>query len=691
MNVLKRVILTGLIPALVISQLYVQAEDSDESVVELKQYIVSAGPLVDDLKDIALPATVLDKSNLKRSAQSTLGETLSNQPGINSSYFGPGASRPIIRGFDGERVRVLTSDIDSFDVSNTSPDHAVGIEPLLTERVEIVRGAATLLYGNSAIGGIVNVIGKDIPREKPEAPLSGNGEFRFGTAADEVSGVVSIEGAAGNFAWHVGGAIRESEDVEIPGFAESARFRALEEAEREVEDEVSGVLENSAVETESGTAGFAWFWDKGTFGASVSTYNSLYGVPRSHGHEEEGEEELVSIDLEQYRFDLRAEIREPVLFLESTEFRLGVVDYMHTELEGDAVGTQFDRDGVEARILAVHQPMVGFNGVLGFNFKHDDFAAIGDEAFIPSNETLNWALFIVERAEFDWGSWEFGFRYENQEIDPGETVFRKGDESTLNVSTGLVYNPADEWAAASSITFSQRAPSATELLAFGPHVATQSFEIGNMTLNLEEAFGLDLSLRKMTGFITGSVNFYYNAFDNFIYLNELELEEAETRFGELEAEGFGIFEYTESEATFYGLEAEATLHFIDTESKRLHLIMTSDFVRATNESIDTPLPRIPPWRFGTRLEQETPTWTAGIAVSHHGEQDRVAPGEFLTDSYTFLNADFAYRLQFISVEWEVFVIGKNLTDAEGRVHSSVLKDVAPLPGWNITTGIRLSF
>ena len=300
--------------------------------------------------------------------------------------------------------------------------------------------------------------------------------------------------------------------MEIPGIAESARFRAVEEDEREVEDEVSGVLENSAVETESGTAGFAWFWDKGTFGASVSTYNSLYGVPGSHGHEEEGEEELVSIDLEQFRFDLRAEIREPVLFLESTEFRLGVVDYMHTELEGDAVGTQFDRDGVEARILAVHQPMVGFNGVLGFNFKHDDFAAFGDEAFIPSNETLNWALFIVERAEFDWGSWEFGFRYENQEIDPGETVFRKGDESTLNVSTGLVYNPADEWAVASSITSSKRARAPPELLAFGSHIATQSFEIGNTTLNLEEAFGLDLSLRKMTGFITGSVNFLLHRF-----------------------------------------------------------------------------------------------------------------------------------------------------------------------------------
>lgn len=689
MRSLFRVIRNGLIFASVFSQLYAQAEDNDEGVIELKQYIVSAGPLVQDINDIALSATVLDKSTLMRSAQSTLGETLSSQPGINSSYFGPGASRPIIRGFDGERVRVLTSDIDSFDVSNISPDHAVGIEPLLTERVEIVRGAATLLYGNSAIGGVVNVIGKNIPREKPEASMSGNAEFRYGTASDEVSGIVSVEGTAGNLAWHVGGAIRETEDLEIPGFAESTRFRTAKEAEEK--EKVSGVLENSAVETESGTAGFAWFWAKGSFGASVSTYDSLYGVPNSHGSEKWGEEESVSIDLEQFRFDLIAEVQEPVSFLENAEFRLGIVDYMHTELEGGEIGANFDRDGIEARLVTVHQPLVGFSGVLGFNYKHDDFAAIGEEAFIPSNVTSNWALFIVERAEFNWGSWEYGFRYENQEIDARQTVLRNDDESTLNFSTGLVYKPDDDWTAAFSFTFSQRAPSATELLAFGPHLATQSFEIGNATLDLEEAIGLDLSLRKMTGFVTGLISFYYNAYDNFIFLNEIELEDVEARFGELEAEELAVFEYMESETTFYGLEAEATLHFIDTEHKRLHLILTSDFVRATNESSDTPLPRIPPWRFGARLEQKTSSWTAGISFRHYGEQDRVALGEFPTDNYSFLNADLAYRFGFGSAEWEVFVIGNNLTNEEGRVHSSFLKDVAPLPGWNVITGIRLSF
>ena len=320
-----------------------------------------------------------------------------------------------------------------------------------------------------------------------------------------------------------------------------------------MEEEVYGVLENSTVEIESGTAGFAWFWDKGTFGTSVSTYNSLYGVPGSHDHEEE---ESVSIDLEQFRFDLRAEIREPICFLKNAELRFGIVDYMHTELEGEAVGTKFDRDGVEARILTVHRPMGIFNGVLGFNYKHNDFAAAGEEAFIPSNKTSNWALFIIERTEFNWGSWEYGFRYENQKINVSETMFSNDDESTFNLSTGLIYNPADEWTAAFSFAFSQRAPSATELLAFGPHVATQSFEIGSTILDLEEAVGLDLSLRKMTGLVTGSVNLFYNTYDNFIFLNELELEEMETRFGELDTEGFGVFEYREGEATFYGLEAK---------------------------------------------------------------------------------------------------------------------------------------
>ncbi|MCG8433612.1 MAG: TonB-dependent receptor plug domain-containing protein, partial [Gammaproteobacteria bacterium] len=263
----------------------------------LEKLIVTASPFGDkSTLDLAQPVTVISGDALDIIKSASIGETLGNQLGVNSTYFGPAAGRPVIRGLTGNRVRVQQDGIGSLDVSALSPDHAVGVEPLLIDSVEIIKGPATLLYGNGAFGGVVNLIDNRIPEDIPHESFHGAVEVRGDTAADERTVVARFDGGVNKFAWHVDAFSRDTDDVEIPGFAESAAFRAAEEEEaheeeeegHDEEEEVSGTLENSDIDTEGGAAGITYITENGFIGISVSALNNNYGVP-GHGHEEEEE------------------------------------------------------------------------------------------------------------------------------------------------------------------------------------------------------------------------------------------------------------------------------------------------------------------------------------------------------------------------------------------------------------------
>ena len=685
--------------------LQVQAQ---QDTVELNPVVVTASPFIRHKDELVVPASELNGEALHRSASSTLGETLSGQPGVHSTSYGPGSGRPVIRGFDGDRIRILNQGVDIFDVSQTSPDHGVSIEPLFADDIEVVRGPASLLYGNAAIGGVVNVLGKELPRQRAAEAFSGQAEGFYGSVSDEKSFGLALQGGQDDFAWSAGFLDRQSSDFEIPGFAESLyQMEAEEEAheheeeegeEHEEEEEVFGVLENSFVDTRSGYLGLAWFGEKGSLALSFSDYATDYGVPgHSHGHEEEEheeelEEEAVSIDLDQTRYTLRGELFQPNDFLESVEVDLTFGDYRHQELEGDQVGTTFERSGYELRLTGVHSPMGDFTGVFGFQAKVDDFAARGEEAFIPSSENSQYGIFAVERLNQEWGAWEFGARLENVDVDPVDNGLSKRSFDTVNASAGFIRNVNESSVVSANLVYAERAPNASELFAFGPHIGTQSFEIGNTTLGKESSTSLDLSYRITKGKVTGEVTAFFSDFSDYVYLEFLDEEAVEARYGELDTEELSVFRATAVDAKFYGFEVDFRWHLIDELDRAMHLDLTYDQTRATNDSFKTNLPRIPTRRLGLRYEYAIGPWLLGADAWWSDEASHLSPNQLPSDSYVLWGADIRYRIQATdSVTADLFAVGTNLADEEARPHTSFLKDRAPMPGRSIRLGVRTSF
>ncbi|MBK1880280.1 TonB-dependent receptor [Pelagicoccus mobilis] len=710
----------------------------DPETVELDAVLVTASPFVERKVELVVPATELSGEALRRAGESSLGATLSGEPGVHSSYYGPGAGRPVIRGFDGDRIRILNQGMDSFDVSQTSPDHGVSIEPLFAEDIEVVRGPASLLYGNAAIGGVVNVIGKELPRERAELPFSGQFETFYGSVSDEKSVGLALQGGEGNFAWSAGFLDRQSNDFEIPGFAESIyQMEAEEHDEHDHEDEdehhedehddheeeeVFGVLENSFVDTRSGYVGLAWFGDNGSLAVSYSEYGSDYGVPghsHAHGHhdeheegeehEEEGEhhededeeehhdegehgEEGVAIDLDQSRFSLRGELLNPVDFLKSLELDLAFGDYRHAELEGDEVGTVFERDGYELRLTGVHSPVGDFNGAFGFQAKVDDFSAVGEEAFIPSSETAQYGIFAVERLNQEWGAWEFGARLETVDVDPVDASLGDRSFDTVNASAGLVSRLSESSVLSANLVYAERAPNASELFAFGPHVGTQTFEIGDATLGEESSTSLDVSYRLTAGRVTGEVTAFYSDFSDYVYLQFLDHEDVEEMYGELDTDGLDVFKATAVDAKFYGFEVDLRYHIIDEADRAMHVDFLYDQTRATNESFDTNLPRIPTRRVGARYEYAFGPWLMGAEGRWNDSASHRGPNQLPTDSYMLWGADVRYRMVLNErAIVDLFAIGTNLGDEEARPNTSFLKDLAPMPGRSVRVGLRTSF
>lgn len=666
------------------AQTVLPAAGAEDDHLHLDNMVVTASPLARAADEISAPTSVLAGDALVRRQQNTLGETLAGLPGVDATYFGPGASRPIIRGLGGDRIRVLTGGVGTLDASVVSPDHAVSLDPLLIERVEVVRGPAALLYGGGAIGGVVNVIDGRIPETLPAGPVTGRFEMRGDTAADERTGAAVLTGAAGKFAWRLDGFRRETKDLEIPGYAETDELLA-DHDEAEEGPAAFGTLPNTATETSGGAFGLSYINGKGHLGFSHSGFDSLYGVPGHEHHPEEGGEEEhgdVRIDLRQRRWDVHGEWLAPVGLLRAAKFQLGVADYQHTELEGDEIGTRFTNDAHEGRLELLHEKIGDVEGALGWQFARSDFAAAGDEAFMPPSVTRNQAVFVYEElVRGDWTA-QFGARVERQKITPATASGLAARSHTGETFTaGLIWRVGEGGNFAFSASANERAPNAQELYADGPHAGTGAYELGDPTLGTEKSRGLDFSYRHRRGAVTGEVSVFLNRFDGYIY-------EAATG---AEEDGLPVFAFVQRDATLHGAEAEVIFHLHEAKETVADVRVFADSVRATNTTDDTPLPRTTPVRVGLGFDWQHGPWSASAEWRHVMKQDRLAPNETVSPAYDLVSVGAVWRFDAGRTHAELFVRGNNLLDETARVHASFLKDLAPLPGRNFTAGVRLSF
>jgi iron complex outermembrane receptor protein len=640
----------------------------------LPSVVVTANPLGSDLVDLVPPLSVIAAERLLLNMQPTLGEITSILPGVNSTYYGPNASRTVIRGLEGDRIRVLSNGLGMFDASGTSVDHAVAIDTLTLKRIEVVRGPATLLYGATAVGGVVNAIDSRIPYE-PLPGLNGAIDLRYGSAATEKAASGFMEfGTAEGLQFHVDGFKRRTDDLRIAGYAYSPQLRATLPAD---EQGPVDTLPNSASDSDGGSFGFAYTGSKGYVGASYTRFDSDYGTVA---------EPDVTIQLQQKRFNLAGGWRSPAPAVKSVAVKFAQSDYEHTEFEGKEVGTVFKSKGYEGRIDVAHARIGPFDGVIGFQTLDFDFSALGEEAFLPSTKTRDNAVFVFEQAKYDPVTLQFGLRYDNTKVSAdGSESFGPGTSRAFNTTSGSVgalFDLRKDYVLAMSTVYTQRPPNYQELFADGPHVATGLFEFGDRELPVEKSVGFDIALRKAGDAWTGSVGYFYNRFTDYVAL---------LNTGEFGDE-LPVYRYTSvGRAIFQGVEAEASFELGRYAGGTWRLDVQGDWLRATDESSGQPLPRISPVRFGASLAYARDQWNALLNVRRVQAQDRVAPDELPTDGYTMVDASFTYQLTQDKLGLTAFVKGVNLLNEDARNHVSYIVNIAPMAARGVVVGLRGTF
>ncbi len=701
------------------------APPEEAAPLQWDEIVVTGTPVGRTVGESIVGTTVLTGEELESQLAATIGETLSRQPGITSTFFGPGASRPVVRGLAGPRIRVLDNGIGSIDASDSSVDHAVAVEPVFAERIEIIRGASTLRYGSSAAGGVVNVIDGRIPTVAPEGGIDLGVRYGYTTVdeGNEVAGALDLtvlDLGESKLVFHADAFFRDADDYEIPGFAESATLRALEEEEHgEEEDhdeeehgeeeEAFGIVENSDIESKGGSGALSFIFANGHIGFSGRVFQTNYGIPgghehahgeeehgeedhdEEHGEEEEEEEGAVRIDLDQVRLDFDGALNGDFGLFQTATLRIGYADYEHVELEGDEIGTRFTNKGWEGRFELLQKEYAvlngaQLNGAFGTQIRTRDFAAKGEEAFVPPTKTLQLGVFTYQ--ELDTGPWllDFGARYEYTRQDASNLRENKTFDA-FSVSAGAGFRPAEGYFVGASVYRTERAPSTEELFSNGPHIATNAFEIGNPNFDEEKALGIEGTVKGQIGWMFAQVNAYYTDYTDFIF---------ETPTGE-EEDGLPVFEFRAEDATFAGFEAETEIQFPVVSMDYLGDVGffatgSIDFVDASIDvSGNDNLPRIPPLSglVGAGFRSEYLDFR--VEGEFVAEQDEVTEFELPTGSYALLNIYAAVHPFGSERDISLDIRATNLTDEEARLHTSFLKDLLPLPGRNVKVYLKAAF
>ena len=674
----------------------VLADDADSDLHNgMSAEIIVTAPYARDRATTLSGVTVLQGTELTRELRGTIGDTLSRQAGVSSTSFGPNASRPILRGFQGERVRVLNDGIGSFDVSNTSVDHAVVINPQLAERIEVLRGPASLLYGSSAIGGVVNVIDKRIPREVPTEPVHLDVLGSFGSAATErnLSGVVEVP-VSDRIVVHADGSFAQSDNLRVGGFVLSrpVRAAALASADPAVQDlaTLDGRLPNSAARTWTAGGGAAFIDAGGELGFAYSHYDSLYGVPPRFDLATGGGE-AVRLKVKQDRIDLRGQINAGGGVIDSIKFRFGYADYRHSELDPNgAVGTTFLNQGLEGRLeIAQTKRNLGggsWRGASGVQLFTRRFDVIGDEAFIPRNDTLQMGMFTLQEVDFGNASIEAAGRYERSNVNAsvsnfrGAPVFTDRSFDLFSGSLGASFGVAEGWRLGLNLSHTERAPAAEELLPNGPHAGTQAFEIGNPDFAKERANGAELVLRGKGEGYSFEASAYYSRFADYIY---------EVQTGAIE-DGLPVFQIQQDAARYIGFEVQGSATLARLGDSEVKVDALADCTDAELLGGGGPVPRIPPLRVLAGVGIAGPVWDARAEIEHAIKQTRVAPFETETGGYTLVNASVSIRPFADRPNTAIVVSANNIFDVDARRHASFLKDFAPLSGRDIRVSLRFT-
>ncbi len=692
----------------------------DKSAIEIID--VNATPFHSSNIESALPITVLHGENLRMRQANTLGDTLNKEVGVHSNFHGGVASTPIIRGLDGPRVLVTQNGLDSGDASRVGPDHAVSTEAATSERIEVLRGPATLFYGSGAIGGVVNIVDERIPTN---TDTKGEWLAQYNSNNDQQLASGSFTSGVGNIAFHADGFYRDSDNYQIP--------------ERNDVNEVN----NSAAQSNGYTLGTSYLLNNGFVGVSYQALDQEYGIP---GHSHGDEDVEVFADLEQNRWQLLSELNFDNSMIKSLKTKFAYTDYRHSEIELGAIGTTFENETVEARIELLHQDILAWRGGLSFHYKNSDFTAVGAEAFTPPSESESAALAWIEERHFGDILVQLGARIERTDITAAkvrlpevalfenqlnenetdhhdhsghteQSYIRNFDvEHTftpVSYSAGLVWDFSDGYNLGMSLSHSERAPSAAELLSFGPHIGTGSYEVGALfslhndhgehahfglterDIVMETANNIDLTFRKFKGDVGFIFNAFYNQIDDYYYEQETGLSAGDGHdhsahdHGDHENEEehtLPLYIFTAQDVTLHGFEAQAVWQITDEFAWRIQ----GDVIRARLNS-GAELPRTPPARISTELSYQGNAISGNVFVSHYLAQDHTAPLESATDSYVMLDVNVNYHFNLDQHDLAVYLKANNLTDEYAQIHTSFLKDLTPLAGRSIAFGLRSSF
>jgi iron complex outermembrane receptor protein len=635
--------------------------------------VVTASPLIHDRDELAIPVDRIDRSELLENLGSTLGDSIDHVPGIASSGFAAGASRPVIRGQDAYRSEVLEDGLGTHDVSRESPDHAVPVNPLAAERVEVVRGPATLRYGGGASAGVVNVITNRIPDRVPAEEIRGEVYGGIGLVANQRDFAATLEGGHGPLAWHVDGLFRRANDYSIPN------------------DGSPSVQSGTSIDAFSGAIGGAYVHELGRLGFSYNHVDNDYGIP------EIGEDVEVDMKTDRYRFE--ADLESPLEYVRSVRVRGVYSDYEHKEKADGVVGQTYRNEEFEGRVEVLHEPILDFTGALGFHARTRDFEGGGEAAdFLAPTDTDSGAVYFYEERDlFGLVTAEMGARVEYTNVRGRDINGIRHDRDFVPVSgaLSLVSMPLDWLTIGVRGAVSQRAPSQVELLARGAHEATQTFEIGDPDLDEETSYTGDFRIEakgargriEWSGFVTRYEDYIYAA------LSGLTVDEDGNPVAPTTPDALQQLFYEGRNAVFYGTEVAGEVDVVELDCGTIGLDGRFDFVRARFASgSDRNVPRIVPIRWGGGLFFENENLDLRVGFLRTESQQKTAGFETSTSSFVFLNASLAYRIDFVeAMPLEFTVVGRNLNDVRGRNHIAFNKDDVLLPGRNIRFGLRASF
>ncbi|WP_115717361.1 TonB-dependent receptor [Gallaecimonas mangrovi] len=667
-------------------------KDFTLSAVNVENIVVTGTPLGRTELESAIPVSVLSADALRKSTAPSLGDTLQNEPGVQASHFGPAASRPIIRGMDGPRVQVLQDGLAVGDASTVSADHAVTTEATTAKQIEILRGPATLLYGNGAIGGVVNVVDYRYS-ETPIDGMTGSLAARYSTVDNGKTAVANLNTGNGKYYWHVDGTSRHAQDEDIPGDA------------IEGEPNPSGKLSNSQLSLEEYGFGGGYTGDNGYVGVTGSRTVNKYGIPPTTT---DADDPTVSIDMRKTAYQLHAGLNNPFAGFSSVKFDGGYTHYEHAELENGDPDTVFTNKFSEGRITLANNPWGEWQGVVGAHLTHRDYQIDGEEALTPNTKTDTAAAFIVQERQVGNFRYQLGGRLENYKLKSssmnlesaaGDNEYTPADinDNDLSLSAGTVWDFTPGYNMSVSLSRAERSPTAEELYSYGPHDATRTFEVGSLyNINggdvvadsgnpkKETANNIDWSLRKFDGDWSGTLSLYYNKVSNYYYEHDTGLTAAD--MGNDEDPSLPVYQFSQGDATLYGFEAKVNVPFGDYWS----VDAMSDYTRGKLDDGGN-LPRISPLRVGATLNFDYQDWHADMGATGYSKQSKTAENETDTAGYTLVNASVGYHVYQSQGDLFVYLKGDNLLDKEARPATSFLKDAVPLPGRNLTLGVRYSF